>query len=139
MADLRNAAKKRYATKTLKRKAVDPIKRVTPPVIDYKLIGQRVRQARIHMGLTQEYLSELVDVTPAFIGHIERGERSVSLITLLKIAMILGVSTDYLFSMDKTTDGIEIINEISQMLKDRPLATKTAIREIISVTLKHMD
>jgi transcriptional regulator with XRE-family HTH domain len=131
--------KKSYNTKTLQRKATAPLKKVAPPEIDFKLIGQRVRAARKHMDITQEYLSELVDITPAFVGHIERGERSVSLVTILRIAMILNVSTDYLFSMEDATEDEEVTNTIIQMLNHRPLETKVAIRDIVSVALKHLD
>lgn len=130
--------RKPYNTKTLRRKATEPLQKVAPPEIDYTLIGQRIRQARLHIGITQEYLSELVEVTPAFVGHIERGERSVSLITLLKIAMVLNVSTDYLFSMEDTTEDGEVINAIVQMISHRPLETKEAILDIVSVALKHL-
>ena len=130
--------KKAYNTKTLKIKNTKPLAKVTPPEIDYNLIGGRIRQARIHMGLTQEYLSELIEVTPAFVGHIERGERSVSLITLLKIAMVLNVSTDYLFSMEDTTEDSEITNALIQMVNHRPIETKQAILDIVSVALKHL-
>jgi transcriptional regulator with XRE-family HTH domain len=136
---LETSKKRAYQTKTLKRKETDPIKKLEPPVIDYKLIGKRIKQARIHTGITQEYLSELVDVTPAFIGHIERGERSVSLVTILKIATVLSVSTDYLFSMEQTTEDIEIANAIVQMINHRPLETKKAVLDIISAALKHLE
>jgi len=139
MTDLKNTAKRVYQTKTATRKTLRPIKKAEPPVINYKLIGRRIKNARLNTGITQEYLSELVEVTPAFIGHIERGERSVSLQTLLKICMVLNVSTDYLFSMEETTDDIEIVNEIVQMIRHRPLETKQAVLDIISTTLKYME
>jgi len=131
--------RKPYNTKTLKFKSNTPLEKVTLPEIDYKLIGGRIRQARLHMGITQEYLSELIEVTPAFVGHIERGERSVSLTTFLKIAMVLNVSTDYLFSMDTTTEDDEIINALIQMISHRPLETKEAVFDIVSSALKHLN
>ena len=129
---------RKYNTKTRKIKAIKPLPKVEPPEIDYKLIGSRIRQARLHHEITQEYLSELIEVTPAFIGHIERGERSVSLATLLKIAMVLNVSTDYLFSMEDTTEDAEVTNALIQMVSHRPLETKQAILDIVSTTLKHL-
>ena len=130
---------KKYNTKTRKIKAIKPLPKVESPDIDYNLIGNRIRQARLHMGITQEYLSELIEVTPAFVGHIERGERSVSLATLLKIAMVLNVSTDYLFSMEDTTEDSEVTNALIQMISHRPLETKEAILDIVSTALKHLN
>jgi transcriptional regulator with XRE-family HTH domain len=135
----RNNTKRIYNTKTLKKKATAPLKKIAPPEINYKLIGQRIKAARLHMGITQEYLSELIEVTPAFVGHIERGERSVSLSNILKIAMVLSVSTDYLFSMEQTTEDVEIANTLTQMLNQRPLKTKKAVLDIVSTALRHLE
>jgi len=132
-------ARKPYNTKTMKLKAFKPVQKVEVPEIDYRLIGGRIKQARLHMGITQEYLSELVGVTPAFVGHIERGERSVSLTTFLKLASVLNVSTDYLFSAGQVTEESEITNTIVQMIDRRPLRTKQAILDIVSAALKHLE
>ena len=139
LRESKNKARKPYATKSIHRKATDPIPKVQTPEIDYKLIGQRIKQARLHIGITQEYLSELIDVTAAFVGHIERGERSVSLTTLIKIAMVLQISTDYLFSMEQNTEDDEITNALVQMVSHRPLDTKQAIFDIVSAALKHLE
>lgn len=130
---------RKLRVKTLKPKRPKPVAKAEPPRIDYDLIGSRIRQARLHMKMTQEYLSEVVEVTPAFIGHIERGERSVSLATLLKIAMVLNVSTDYLFNMEDITDDEEITNAIIQMINHRSLETKKAVLDIVSVALNHLN
>ena len=58
-------------------------------IVDNIRIGNVIRDARLNKNITQEQLSEAVDVTPAFIGHIERGDRSLSLTTLVCIANIL--------------------------------------------------
>ncbi len=64
--------------------------------IDYKAIGQRIKEARKAMGLTQEQASELCDITPSFYGNIERGDKKMSLETLARISEGLSVSTDRL-------------------------------------------
>ena len=132
-------ARKPYNTRTLKFKAMKPLQEAAPPEIDYKLIGSRIKHARLHVGITQEYLSELVGVTPAFVGHIERGERRVSLTTFLKIASVLNVSTDYLFSAGKPSEDTEVTGAIVQMIDRRSLKTKEAVLDIVSAALKHLD
>ena len=127
---------RKIRTNTQKRPKVAV--KAEPPQIDYKMIGSRIRQARLHKGITQEYLSELIDVTPAFVGHIERGERSVSLKTILKLAMVLNVSTDFLFNMENTTEDNEITNALIQMINHRPIETKQAVLDIVSVALNHL-
>lgn len=64
--------------------------------IDYEKIGGRIRAVRESQGLTQEAASERCGITAAFYGNIERGDRKMSVETLIKIAAGLGVSADVL-------------------------------------------
>ena len=56
-----------------------------------KLVGKNVRKYRKLRNLSQEKLSELVDVTTDYISLIELGKRVPSLKRLYKIAEILHV------------------------------------------------
>ena len=47
--------------------------------IDYKLIGQRIKEARNEKGWSQEKLSEEIDVTTVYISRIERGSSQINL------------------------------------------------------------
>ena len=65
------------------------------------LIGERIREIREGMDLTQNKFSEMIDISEVFLGQIERGERSLSLKTLKKIISCTGSSADYiLFGID---------------------------------------
>lgn len=57
--------------------------------IDYIAIGKRIRSARLAKKMTQETLSNMIDVTPTYISTIENGHTKLSLSTLLSIAQIL--------------------------------------------------
>ena len=63
---------------------------------DPAAIGNRIRLAREEIGFSRESLSELADITPYYLGQIERGERNMSVKTLIKISSGLKVSLDYL-------------------------------------------
>ena len=39
-------------------------------------IGKRIRAERLHLNLTQEKLAEDVNLSMAYIGQVERGDRS---------------------------------------------------------------
>ena len=48
------------------------------------------------MNLTQEKLSEIIDVSPSYVSEIERGSSIASLATICKIANSLNCSLDYI-------------------------------------------
>ncbi len=54
--------------------------------------GKQVRQLRKGLGLSQEDLAELTDLHRTYIGGIERGERNVALINIVRLAKALNVS-----------------------------------------------
>lgn len=66
-------------------------------------IGKRCKEARTAAKLTQEKLSELLNVNSQFISDVERGCVGVSLLTLKEISEILGVTTDYLIKGTRET------------------------------------
>lgn len=108
--------------------------------IDLKLdrIGNIIREARLNQGLTQEELAELVDVTPAYIGHIERNQRSFSLQTLVKLVTELDIDMNYLFSESVPTSEDQIIIDFKQLIKGKPLQTQEAVLDIVRTALKYL-
>lgn len=59
----------------------------------YRQIGLKIAYYRKLRGMTQEELAEQVDLTPAFIGHLEAPNitKALSLDALFAIASILDV------------------------------------------------
>lgn len=54
-------------------------------------IGATVRRHRTTLKLSQEQLAERADLHWTYIGGIERGERNVSLLNIVKIARALNI------------------------------------------------
>ncbi|WP_331678733.1 helix-turn-helix transcriptional regulator [Faecalimonas umbilicata] len=72
--------------------------------IDYKAIGKRIKITRIKKGITQEAVSDIIDITPAHMSNIETGKTKVSLPTLIEIYNALSVSVDMLLC-DNVIEG----------------------------------
>lgn len=64
--------------------------------IELQKFGERVRQLRKAKGLSQEKLAELADLHRNYIGGIERGERNLALLNIVRLARALGVSPSQL-------------------------------------------
>ncbi|MEW6652304.1 MAG: helix-turn-helix transcriptional regulator [Bacteroidota bacterium] len=52
-------------------------------------LGEQIRHERKSKGLSQEELAARAGVDRSYMGGIERGERNVSFITLVKLASCL--------------------------------------------------
>ncbi len=61
-----------------------------------KVLGKRLREERVRLGLTQEQTAEYIGVSTSYVGMVERGERTVTLETLILFAECLHVTIDYL-------------------------------------------
>lgn len=64
--------------------------------MDRKLLGRRIREERVRIGLTQEQIAERINVSTTYIGFIERGERSVTLEKLVLLSECFHVPIDSL-------------------------------------------
>jgi transcriptional regulator with XRE-family HTH domain len=56
-----------------------------------RTLGGRIRDARLDEGLSQEELAERSGLHRTYIGSVERGERNISLINIVRIAGSLGI------------------------------------------------
>jgi transcriptional regulator with XRE-family HTH domain len=63
-----------------------------------KKFGNRVRQIRLNLGLSQEELAYLCNLDRSYVGGVERGERNISLLNIHKIANALNISPREFFN-----------------------------------------
>ena len=59
--------------------------------LDYSIIGERLKKARLSKNLTQEQLAEKLDVSVAFLSRAERGNVKINLYRITQICYILDI------------------------------------------------
>lgn len=104
--------------------------------LDYIAIGDRIRKYRELSRMTQEQLSESCSLSTGYIGHLERGTRSPSLETLVKISQILRVSLDDLV-FGKTEINNNMIKILALTLEEKdPEKVKVFLKTVCAIANK---
>ena len=104
--------------------------------LDYIAIGDRIRKYRELSRMTQEQLSESCSLSTGYIGHLERGTRSPSLETLVKISQILRVSLDDLV-FGKTEINNNMIKFLALTLEEKdPEKVKVFLKTVCALANK---
>lgn len=79
-------------------------------------IGERIRMRRKQVGLSQEELADMVDITPQTISNAELGIKAIRAESIAQIALALKVSTDFLLLGRITEyDQNKLFQKISQL------------------------
>ena len=73
------------------------------------VLGQNILRLRKAAGMTQAQLAEAVNVGTAFVSHVERGEKLVSIPVLYALADLFRVSFDELLRGEEYNIGIKNI------------------------------
>lgn len=107
--------------------------------MDYKRLGERIREERLKLNLTQARLAEAVDISDTYMGAIERGERSLTLDTLVRLANRLGVTVDYLLSDSVSDSDTNIINQFKQIMHCQPLERKQMAINVLRTMFAYFE
>lgn len=65
-------------------------------------VGQQIRKVRRDKGYAQEGFAAVADIDRSYYGGVERGEKNLSALNLIKIALALGVEVGDLFPPRET-------------------------------------
>jgi len=107
--------------------------------MDYKRLGERIREERRKLGLTQAQLAEAVDISDTYMGAIERGERSLTLDTLVRLVNRLGVTVDYLLADSVTDSDANITEQFMQIIDSQPMDRKQMAINVLRTIFSYFD
>lgn len=100
---------------------------------DHDRVNLRSQQ-HLAKKMTQETLSNMIDVTPTYISTIENGHTKLSLSTLLSIAQILDTTVDQLLYDNTPVLISQFDADIKELTSDCSKQEKDFLLEIIKST-----
>lgn len=107
--------------------------------MDYKRLGKRIREERLKLNLTQAQLAEAVDISDTYMGAIERGERSLTLDTLVRLVNRLGVTVDYLLSDSVADNDSNIMEQFRQIVDCQPMERKQMAINVLRTIFSYFE
>jgi transcriptional regulator with XRE-family HTH domain len=83
------------------------------------LLGKRIKALRARLHLTQDQLSERVQITPQYLSNIERGKENPTLDMLIRLAEGLKVDAWEMFLSDaEAPDAQALRRKIDRLLQE---------------------
>lgn len=104
--------------------------------MDKKLLGKQIKQLRISKGLSQEKLSEMIDISPRQMCVIENGSSVPSLDTFINIAKVLELDINEFFNI-KAQSISDTRLEIIELVKALDVKKLKLAKEILETIDKN--
>jgi len=95
-------------------------------------LGERLRQGRQKLNLTQEELASRAGISKGFLSEVENNARNLSAENLMKLARELGVTLDYLMKGVGTSEvpehkSVEFPESLARFATDEGLQFDVAM------------
>jgi transcriptional regulator with XRE-family HTH domain len=102
-----------------------------------KEIVDRIKEARLFRGMTQQNLADALGKTSAAISDLERGKVQVSAIDLLKLAAVLNKPIEYFYGEEigdkEIEDFVAVIRRQPQNIKKESMETTRLLLQMQSL------
>lgn len=86
--------------------------------LDYKVLGLRIKMARLQRRLTQEKVAEVVGISLSHMSNVETANTKVSLHTLIGIANAIGCTIDELLQDNLKYPERVFDAELNEIIQD---------------------
>ena len=105
--------------------------------IDYSIVGERLKKARLSKKLTQEVVAEKMDVSVAFLSRVESGKSPINLKRLTQLCALLETSEGYILSGTSQKSQIYLEEDFKNILNTCTPEQQRFIYEIAKVISKN--
>ena len=105
-------------------------------LINYELIGQRIKQSRLKKKLTQEKLAEMLNVSKEYCSKIECGKVKINLQRLDQISHILDEKIELLITGTVIESKEYLKEEVATIINSLSSNKVTALLEIAKIISK---
>ena len=106
--------------------------------MDSKIFGSNIQKYRLAKGLTQEAIAEKCGLSTNYFRQIELGNKIPRLETFLRIAEVLGVSTDLLFAGNFSWATKARSNELYRKIEKLPANRREYILSAVDTLVEGM-
>jgi transcriptional regulator with XRE-family HTH domain len=107
-------------------------------MLNYKIIGSKIREFRLRKYLSQEKLAEMCDLSASYVSYVETAKKKVSLESLVKLGNALGVTADVFLTEFQKNIAISLLDDCTdfekQVIFDAAIAIKKSLRQKIGLT-----
>lgn len=73
--------------------------------IDFTKVGQKMKQMRMELGVTQEKVAEDLECTVAFVSNVENSRTKLNLRVLLYYSKLCHISVDSILAAGKDSES----------------------------------
>lgn len=112
--------------------------RIAPMASIYDRIGIKIREERKRRHLSLEELAERASLTSSFLGHIERGERKLSVAALEQIASALDLPLGALAGGTPAKRTISWEDRIAGLLRNQSDHRKALVFKTLKAILRDL-
>lgn len=108
-------------------------------MISYADIGKRIRHKRKEMGISQEQLAEMANISVTHMSHIETGGTKLSLPVIIDIANALDCGVDEFLANTIIKCEPALYREIDGILSGCTVSQLRVITELVKTAKAALD
>lgn len=101
-------------------------------------LGNRIREARIQKGYTQQTLADIAGIGLMYLGEIERGVKMPSLSVFIKLVNALDISADYVLRDELKSGERFIFDDLTEKLSPLSPKQRKAAAEILEAYIRNL-